>query len=45
MLTYIFIAILVIAWVWIAYEIIHAPTLEEPEDDDDPTTTFWHEDN
>jgi hypothetical protein len=43
-MTYLFIAILVVVWIWIAYEIIHAPTMKEPEDnDDDPTTTFWHE--
>jgi len=42
---YLFATILIIVWIWLAYEIVHAPTMKEPEDndDDDPTTTFWHE--
>jgi hypothetical protein len=45
MFIYIFIAVLVTAWVWLAYEINKAPLYEEEEDIDDPTTTFWHEDD
>lgn len=46
MLTYIFIAVLVIAWIIIVRDIMRAPLEEEDYDDiDDPTTTFWHDDD
>lgn len=45
MLTIIFAIILVGSWIWIGWEIYHAPTMKEEEDIDDPTTTIWHDDD
>lgn len=42
MIGYIFIAVLVIAWIFVAYELKQAPTEQNIEDD--PTTTCWHDD-
>lgn len=41
---YIFIAVLLAAWAWLAYEINKGPLYEEEENIDDPTTTCWHDD-
>ena len=45
MFTYIFIAVLVTAWLCLAREINKGPLYEEEEDLDDPTTTCWYEDD
>lgn len=45
MLTIALAVILIGAWIWIGWEIWHAPTIKREEDIDDPTTTFWHEDD
>lgn len=45
MLTIALAVILIGAWIWIGWEIWHAPTMKREEDIDDPTTTFWHEDD
>lgn len=44
MFLYIFFAIVLIAWVWLAHETTKAPLYEEEQDIDDPTTTCWHDD-
>lgn len=43
---FIVVTIALIFSAWISYEIYRAPLMKEEEDvDDDPTTTFWHEEN
>ncbi len=44
MLTIALAVILIGVWIWIGWEIYHAPTMKD-DDIDDPTTTFWHEDD
>lgn len=42
---YIFIAVVITVWAWLAYEIKRAPLYKEEEEIDDPTTTCWHDDD
>lgn len=44
MFAYIFIAVLLVAWAWFAYEINRAPLMED-EDNQPPRSTEWHDDD
>lgn len=45
MFIYIFIAVLITAWALIANDLNNIPENKDEEyDDDDPTTTCWHDD-
>lgn len=42
---YIFLGVLFIIWAVLAYDLSKVPETKDEQynDDDDPTTTFWHE--